>query len=102
MVSVLWYSAFSMVQLSQPYMTTGKVITLTRWNFGGKVMSLLFNLLSKLVIGFLPRIKRLLTSWLQTPSAVILELKKIKSEFIHLYISGSFFLNDLISRLSSP
>ena len=100
--SVLWCLAFSMVQLSKPYMSTGKIIALTRWNFGGKVISLLFNLLSRLVIAFLSRIKRLLTSWLQTPSAVILEPKKIKSEFIHLYISGSFFLNDLISRHSSP
>ena len=67
-----------MVQLSHPYMTTGKPIALTRWTFVGKVMSLLFNMLSRLVITFLPRSKRLLISWFQSPSAVILELKKIK------------------------
>ena len=68
-----------MVQLSHPYMTTGKTIALTRWTFIGKVMSLLFNMLSRLVIAFLPRSKRLLISWLQSPSAAILEPKKIKS-----------------------
>ena len=68
-----------MVQLSHPYMTTGKTIALTRWTFVGKVMSLLFNMLSMLVITFLPRRKCLLISWLQSPSAVILEPKKIKS-----------------------
>ena len=68
-----------MVQLSHPYMTTGKTIALTRWTFVGKVKSLLFNILSKLVIAFLPRSKRLLISWLQSPSAVILEPKKVKS-----------------------
>ena len=68
-----------MVQLSHPYMTTGKTIALTRQTFVGKVMSLLFNMLSRLVITFLPRSKRLLISWLQSPSAVILEPKKIKS-----------------------
>ena len=68
-----------MVQLSHPYMTTGKTITLTRWAFVGKVMPLLFNMLSRLVIAFLPRSKHLLISWLQSPSAVILEPKKIKS-----------------------
>ena len=67
-----------MVQLSHPYMTTGKTIALTRWTFVGKVMSLLFNMLSRLVITFLPRSKHLLISWLQSPSAVILEPKKIK------------------------
>ena len=77
-VSILWHSAFFMVQLSHPYMTTGKTIALTRWTFV-KVMSLLFNMLFKLVIGFLPRSKHLLISWLQSPSAVILECKKIKS-----------------------
>ena len=77
--SILWYSAFFMVQLSHPYMTTGKTIALTRWTFVGKVMSLLFNMLSRFVIAFLPRSKRLLISWLQSPSAVILEPKKIKS-----------------------
>ena len=68
-----------MVQLSHPYMTTGKIIVLTRWTFVGKVMSLLFNVLSRLIITFLPRSKCLLISWLQSPSAVILEPPKIKS-----------------------
>ena len=78
-VSVLQCSAFFVVQLSHPYMTTGKTIALTRWTLVGKIMSLLFNMLSKLVIAFLLRSKRLLISWLQSPSAVILEPKKIKS-----------------------
>ena len=77
--SILLCSAFFPVQLSHPYMTTGKTIALTRRNFVGKVMSLLFNMLSRLVITFLPRSKRLLISWLQSPSAVILEPQKIKS-----------------------
>ena len=77
--SILQCSGFFMVQLSHPYMTTGKTIALTRQTFVGKVMSLLFNVLSKLVIAFLPRSKHLLISWLQSPSAVILEPKKIKS-----------------------
>ena len=77
--SILRCSAFFRVQLSHPYVTTGKTITLTRWTFVGKVMSLLFNMLSRLVIAFLPRSKYLLISWLQSPSAVILELPKIKS-----------------------
>ena len=72
----IWRSAFFIVQLSHPYMTTGKTIALTRQTFVGKVMSLLFNMLSRLVITFLPRSKRLLISWLQSPSAVILEPKK--------------------------
>src|SRR5574342_716092 len=76
--SILRRSAFFTVQLSHPYVTTGKTITLTRQTFVGKVMSLLFNMLSRLVITFLPRSKRLLISWLQSPSAVILEPKKIK------------------------
>ena len=67
--SILWRSAFFIVQLSHPYMTTGKTIALTRWTLVGKVMSLLFNMLSRLVITFLPRSKRLLISWLQSPSA---------------------------------
>ena len=71
--SILRCSAFFIVQLSYPYMTTGKTIALTRWTFVGKVMSLLFNMLSRLVIGFLPRSKRLLISRLQSPSAVTLE-----------------------------
>ena len=74
--SILCCSAFFIVQLSHPYMTTGKTIALTRQIFVGKVMSLLFNMLSKLVITFLPRRKRLLISWLQSPSAMILEHKK--------------------------
>ncbi|CAN0268952.1 unnamed protein product [Rangifer tarandus platyrhynchus] len=74
--SILQRSAFFIVPLSHPYMTTGKTITLTRRTFVGKVMSLLFNMLSRLVITFLPRSKRLLISWLQSPSAVILEPRK--------------------------
>ena len=76
--SILWRSAFFIVQLSHPYLSTGKTIALTRQTFVGKVMSLLFNMLSRLIITFLPRSKRLLTSWLQSPSAVILEPEKIK------------------------
>ena len=71
--SILWHSAFFIIQLSHPYMTTGKTIALTRQTFVGKVMSLLFNMLSRLVITFLPRSKHLLSSWLQSPSTVILE-----------------------------
>ena len=77
--SILWHSAFFTVQLSHPYMTTGKNTALTRRTFVGKVMSLLFNMLSRLVITFLPRSKRLLISWLQSPSAVILEPPEINS-----------------------
>ena len=77
--SILWCSAFFMVQLSHPYMTTGKAIALIRRTFVSKVMSLLFNMLSRLVIAFLPKSKHLLISWLQSPSAVILEPEKIKS-----------------------
>jgi len=77
--SILRCSAFFIVQLSHPYMTTGETIALTRWTSVGKVMSLLLNMLSRLVITFLPRSKRLLISWLQSPSAVILEPRKIKS-----------------------
>ena len=76
--SILWHSAFFTVQLSHPYMTTGKTIALTRWTFVGKVVSLLFNMLSRLVITFLPRSKCLLISWLQSLSAVILEPQKNK------------------------
>ena len=78
-VSILQRSAFFMVQLLHPYMMTGKTIALTRWTIVSKVISLLFNMLSRLVIAFLPRSKRLLISWLQSPSAVVLEPKKIKS-----------------------
>ena len=77
--SILQHSAFFIVQLSHPYTTIGKTITLTRWTFVDKVMCLLSNMLSRLVITFLPRSKRLLISWLQSPSAVILEPRKIKS-----------------------
>ena len=77
--SIHWRSAFFTVQLSHPYMTPGKTIVLTRQTFVGKVISLLFKMLSRLVITFLPRSKCLLISWLQSPSAVILEPKKIKS-----------------------
>ena len=80
--SILQPSAFFTVQLSHPYMTTGKTIALTRRTFVGKVMSLLFNMLSRLVITFLPRSKHLLISWLQSPSAVILEPQKIKSDTV--------------------
>ena len=82
--SNLWCSAYLMVQLSHPYMTTGKTIALTRWNFLDKVMSLLFNVLSRFVIAFFPRSKYLLISWLQSPSAVILEPKKRKSVTVSL------------------
>ena len=77
--SILWCSAFFRVQISHPYMATGKTIALSRWTFVDKVMSLLFTVLSRLVITFLPRSKRLLISWLQSPSAVTLEPLKIKS-----------------------
>ena len=88
--SILWCSTFFTVQLSHPYMTTGKTIALNRWTFVGKVMSLLFNMLPRLVMTFLPRTKCLLISWLQSLSAVILEPKKIKSLtlfllFLHLF-----------------
>ena len=76
--SILWFSAFFTVQLSHPYMTTGKTIALTRWTFVGKIMSLLLNMLSRLVITFIPRRKHLLISWMQSPSAVILEPPKNK------------------------
>ena len=76
--SILWHSAFYIVQLSHSYMTTGNTIALTRWIFVDKVMSLFFNMLSRLIITFLPRSKCLLTSWLQSPSAVILEPNKNK------------------------
>ena len=80
--SILWRSAFFTVQLSHPYMTTGKTIVLTRWIFVGKIMSRHFNMLSRLVITFLPRSKCLLIAWLQPPSAVILEPKNIKPDTI--------------------
>ena len=80
--SIFLCSAFFTAQLSHPYMTTGKTIALTRWTFFGKVISLIFNMLSRLVITFLPRSKCLLTSWLQSPSAVILEPPKIKCDTV--------------------
>ena len=88
--SILCHAAFFMVQLSHPYMTTGKTIALTRWTFVGNVMSLLFNMLSRLVIAFLPKSKRLLISWLQSPSAVIFEPRKIKSVTVSI-VSPSIF-----------
>ena len=87
-VSILWHSALLMVQLSHPYMITGKTIALTIWTFVGKVMSLLFNTLLRLVIAFLPRSKGLLILWLQSPSAVILEPKKLKSATVSIVSSS--------------
>ena len=90
--SIFWLSASFIVQLSYPYMTTGKTIPLARWTFVGKVTSLLFNMQSTSVIAFLPRSKHLLISWLQSPSAVILEPRKIKSACFHrfpIYLPGS-------------
>ena len=87
--SILWLSAFFTVQLSRPYMTTGKTIALTRWTFVGKVISLLLNMLSRLVITFFPRSKRLLISWLQSPSTVLVFFsffKDLFSLFVCLYI----------------
>ena len=83
--SILRHSAFFIVQNSHPYLTTGKTIGLTRWTFVGKVISLLFNMLSRLVIAFLPRSKHLLISWLQSSSAVILEVKKSKSLIVSMF-----------------
>ena len=88
--SILQHPAFFMVQLSHAYMTTGKTIAMTRWTFVSKVMSLLFNMLSRLVIAFLQRSKCLLISWLQSPCAVILEPKKIKSFSVSI-VSPSIF-----------
>jgi len=82
--SILQCSAFFILQLSHPYMTMGKTVALTRWTFVGKVMSLLFNMLSRLVIAFLPRSKHLLISWLQSPFVVILEPQKIKSDTVSI------------------
>ena len=84
--SILWCSAFFRVQLSYPYMTTGKTIALIIQTFVGKVMSLLFNTLCRFVIAFLPRSKHLLISWLQSPSTMILERKKIKSATFPMYL----------------
>ena len=84
--SILRHSAFFTVQISHPYMNTGKTNALTRWTFVGKLMSLLFNMLSRLIITFLPRNKDLLTPWLQSPSAVILEPQKIVSHCFRIYL----------------
>ena len=94
--SVLTSSTFFMVQISHPYMTTGKTIALTKWTFVGTVMSLLFHMLSWFVIAFLPRSKYLLISWLQSPSAVILEPKKIKS------LTVSFVSPSICHELMGP
>ena len=96
--SILWCSAFFIIQLSHPYMTAGKNIALTRWTFVGKVMSLLFNMLSRLVIAFLPKSKHLLIAWLQSPSAVILEPPKIKSATVS---SGSPSICHEVMRLDA-
>ena len=87
--SILWCSAFFIVQLSHPYMTTGKTIALTRWTFVGKVMPLLFNMLCMLVIAFLPKSKHLLILWLQSSSAVILDPPKIKSVTVSIVSPSS-------------
>ena len=89
--SILWHSAFFIVQFSHPYMTTGKTIALTRQTFVSKVMSLLFNMLSRLVIAFLPKSECLLISWPQSPSAVILEPKEIKSITVSIVSSSIFY-----------
>ena len=86
--SVLWHSAFFMIQLSHPYMTAGKTIALNAWTFVGKVMSLLFNMLPRFVIAFLPRSMHLLISWLRSPTSVILEPKKIKSVTVATFPSS--------------
>ena len=88
--SILGHSAFFIVQLSHPYMTTGKTIALTSWTFVGKVMSMLFNILSRFVIAFLPRSKCLLILWLQSPSALILEPKKMKSVTVSIVFSSIY------------
>ena len=99
--SMLWRSAFFIVQLSHPYMTSGKTIALTRQTFVDKVMSLLFNMLSRLVITFFPRSKRLLISWLQSPSAVILEPRKIKSATVYVLSSEEVLQQGLSGKLPS-
>ena len=92
--SILQCSAFFIVQLSHPYMTTGKTIALIRWTFVGKVISLIFSRLSRLVIAFLPRSKHLLISWLQSPSAVILEPQIVKSLTVS-FVSPSIYLGEM-------
>ena len=96
--SIHWCSAFFTVQLSDPCMTIGKTITLTRQTFVGKVMSLLFNMLSRLVIMFLPRSKRLFISWLQSPFAVILEPPKIKSATVSIVLPSICHVSPSIMR----
>ena len=101
--SILWHSAFFIVQLSHPYMTTGKTIALTRWTFVGKVMSLLLNVLSRFVIAFLPKSTHLLISRLQSPSAVILEPKKVKPDTVSTVspsVSHEVMAPDAISSFS--
>ena len=98
--SIFWHSAFFIVQLSHPYMTTGKTIAFIRWTFVDKVMSLLFNMLSRLVITFLPRSKWVLISWLQSPSAVILEPPKIKSATVSPSISHEMMGPDAMILVS--
>ena len=98
--SIFWHSAFFIVQLSHPYITTGKTIAFIRWTFVGKVMSLLFNMLSRLVITFLPRSKWVLISWLQSPSAVILEPPKIKSATVSPSISHEMMGPDAMILVS--
>ena len=97
--SILQCSAFFIVQFLHPYMTTGKIIALTRWTFVNKVVSLLLNMLSRLVITFLPRRKRLLISWLQSPSAVILEPPKIKSDTVS---TGAYLIHTTTRCLYYP
>ena len=92
--SILWCSVFFIIQLSHPYMITGKAIPLTRWTFVSKVMSLLFNMLPRLVITFLPSSKHLLISWLRSPFAVILEPQKIKS--VTVFIVSSSICHELM------
>ena len=91
---ILWRSPFFIVQLSHPYLTTGKTIALTRWTYVSKVVSLLFNMLSRLVIAFLPKSKCLLISWLQLPFTVISEPKKIKS--VTVSILSPFICHEMI------
>ena len=92
--SILQHSAFFIVQLSHPYMATGKTIALTRWAFIGKIMALLFNMVSRLVIVFLPRSKHLLISWLQSPSTMLLEPPKIKS--VNVFIVSSSIYHEVM------
>ena len=98
--SILWRSAFFIVQFSHPYMTTGKTIALTRQTFVSKVLSLLFNMVSRLVIAFLPRSKRLLISWLQSPSAVIWELISVVNQCKYVNISYLLYYTDFLSLLT--